>query len=86
MNFSGMDFKTKTQSVVVMDRRIVASGDYRSSPYFLRVNEGGRTKIIDLNSAVSPADARRIAIEKGFEPTHWIRVEGGQQLINDFPQ
>jgi len=29
---------------------------------------------VDLDGAVAPVHARRLAREKGFEPTHWMEI------------
>ncbi|UDM18928.1 hypothetical protein [Vogesella sp. XCS3] len=62
--------------VVVMQDRAFAQRN-PSKAFYLRVVDGESVKQVDLDNAVTPLDARRIAIEQGFEPTHWIDSNDG---------
>tara|TARA_B100001105_G_scaffold254037_1_gene248901 strand:- start:5091 stop:5510 length:420 start_codon:yes stop_codon:yes gene_type:complete len=69
---------------VVKDRAIRASGDYRSSPFFLRSRENGRLNLMPLGDSRTPEEALRIARERGYEPTHLITVDNGKRYITKF--
>ena len=47
--------------------------------FYLRVKVEKGIDMIDLNGAFTPLDARKIAISKGYSPTHWMQV-GDRQL------
>ena len=42
--------------------------------FYLRVAVENGADTVDLDNAVTPLDARRIAREKGYEPSHWMAV------------
>lgn len=59
--------------VIVMDKEL--GQRHASKAFYLRVALGeGDVEHVDLDGAVTPIDARRMAREKGYEPTHWIEV------------
>ena len=58
--------------VIVMDKDL---GDrYPDKAFYLRVTLDNGVDHIDLDGAVTPVHARRMAREKGYEPTHWMVV------------
>ncbi|RQR65514.1 hypothetical protein DIE18_03435 [Burkholderia sp. Bp9125] len=45
--------------------------------FYLRVERTEHEiEVVDLSGAITPLDARRIAREHGYEPTHWIQPGG----------
>lgn len=58
--------------VIVMDKELAQR--YPGKAFYLRVAIENGVDQIDLDGAVTPIDARRLAREKGYEPTHWMRV------------
>lgn len=45
--------------------------------FYLRVAHSEHDiDIVDLPGAITPLDARRIARDLGYEPTHWIQPGG----------
>lgn len=63
--------------VVILDKDLGTR--HPDKAYYLRVKVEKGVDIIDLNGAVTPLDARKIAISKGYSPTHWMQV-GDSQL------
>lgn len=58
--------------VVVMDREIARRQPAKA--FFLRMQVEGGVEHVDLDGAVTPLDARKLAREKGYEPTHWMEA------------
>ncbi|WP_020203541.1 hypothetical protein [Cupriavidus sp. WS] len=58
--------------VVVMDKEV--GRRHPSKAFYLRVAVEDGTDHIDLEGAITPLEARKIAREKGYEPTHWMEV------------
>lgn len=58
--------------VVIMDREQGARRPDKA--FYLRVQVKDGVDHIDLDGAVTPLDARKIAREKGYDPKHWMAV------------
>ncbi len=58
---------------IIMDRQLAQR--HPAKAFYLRVAlpEGG-AQHVDLDEAVTPLDARKMARAKGYEPTHWMEV------------
>lgn len=59
-------------TVVLLDRK----QQQPNQRYFLRVEKDGAVESYDLLGSVTRVDARRIAKDMGFEPTHWAGLAG----------
>ncbi|MYM92621.1 hypothetical protein [Duganella vulcania] len=62
------------QLVIIMDKELAKR--HPAKLFYLRVArpEGGANHV-DLDHAVTPVDARQMALAKGYEPTHWMEVQ-----------
>lgn len=59
--------------VVIMDR---GHGQrHPNKAFYLRVIVENGVDTVDLDGAVTPMGARKIARAKGYEPTHWMEVK-----------
>ncbi|PCE30349.1 hypothetical protein [Burkholderia ubonensis] len=58
--------------VIVLDKGL--GKQHPSKGFYLRVAVENGVETVDLDGAITPLDARKIAKEKGFEPTHWMEV------------
>jgi hypothetical protein len=65
------------QQVIVMDREFAKR--HPSKAFYLRVGQADSpdVDIVHLDDAVTPVQARNMAVEKGYEPTHWMEVANG---------
>lgn len=63
------DFPTQ---VIVMDKEL--GKRHPNKVFYLRVAVENGIDHIDLDGAVTPLDARRMARAQGYEPTHWMMV------------
>lgn len=63
------DFPTQ---VVIMDKAL--GQQHPNKAYYLRVQVENGVDHVELDGAVTPLDARKIAVNKGYSPTHWLRV------------
>lgn len=77
--------QNEPQTTIIKDWNIRASGDFRSSPYFLKTRDKeGRLMVVGLANARSPEEARRIAFEKGHEVDTWIQIEKDRRILHKF--
>jgi hypothetical protein len=59
--------------VIMMDKEL-AKADAKKG-FYLRISlPSGDVQHVDLDDMVTPVGARKLAREKGYEPTHWMRV------------
>lgn len=58
--------------VVIMDKEL--GKRHPNKAFCLRVKIEDGVDCIDLDGAVTPRDARKIARDKGYSPTHWMVV------------
>lgn len=65
--------------IVVMDREL--GQRHPDKTVYLRLAQpDGTVKMVDLDGAVTPVGARKLARGKGHEPTHWMEVGGTLML------
>jgi hypothetical protein len=67
------------QVVIAQDREFVKR--HPSAAYWLRVQVEGTVRAIPLTGAIGPADARRMAQELGFAPSHYTDPGEGRAFI-----
>lgn len=66
--------------VVVMDRALGQKNPNKT--FYLRVAKAdGHVGHVDLDGAVTPVDARRLAREKGYDPTHWMAADDARPMM-----
>ncbi|KVD66867.1 hypothetical protein WL22_23735 [Burkholderia ubonensis] len=65
--------------LIVLDREIAQR--HPAKAFYLRVEVENGAKHIDLDGAVTPLDARQLAREKGYEPTHWMVAAEGRPTM-----
>lgn len=70
------DFPTQ---VVIMDKELAER--HPSKVFYLRVALEGGVDHVALDGAVTPVEARGMAREKGYEPTHWMMVRDAQPMM-----
>lgn len=58
--------------VVIMDKEL--GERHPGKAFSLRVQIEKNVDVVALDGAVTPLDARRIAQDKGYSPTHWMQV------------
>lgn len=58
--------------VIVTDKELAQR--HPAKAFYLRVAVAEGADHVDLDGAVTPVEARRMAREKGYEPTHWMEV------------
>jgi len=58
--------------VVIMDKEL--GQRHPDKAFYLRVQVEKGVDRVDLDGAVTPLDARKIALSKGYSPTHWMQV------------
>lgn len=59
--------------IIIMNKEL--GKRHPSKVFYLRVAlPDGGAKHVDLDDAVTPVDARKMARAKGYEPTHWMEV------------
>lgn len=59
--------------VIILDRHIAQR--HPKKAFYLRVKIDERqVKTIDLYGAVTTNEARQMARDQGFEPTHWVQI------------
>lgn len=58
--------------VIVMDKEL--GQRHPAKTFYLRVQIENGVDHIDLDGAVTPIEARRMARDKGYAPTHWMIV------------
>ncbi|HRQ48802.1 MAG TPA: hypothetical protein PK725_17735 [Rhodocyclaceae bacterium] len=58
--------------VVIMDPELGLL--HPNKTFYLRVGSADGADHAELDGAVTPVEARRMAREKGFDPTHWMMV------------
>jgi hypothetical protein len=71
-SFDGTPPADFPHQVIIMDREIALR--HPEKGFCVRVASASSRDVtlIDLDGAISPVHARRLAIEKGYNPTHWI--------------
>lgn len=65
--------------LIVLDREIAQR--HPAKAFYLRVQVENGAQHIDLDGAVTPLDARQLAREKGYEPTHWMVAAEGRPTM-----
>ena len=65
--------------VIVMDKALAQH--HPDKVFYLRLSAGDDIDHVALDGAITPLDARRMAREKGFEPTHWMVVDDARVTI-----
>lgn len=64
--------------LVIMDR---ALGSLRpDKAFYLRIQKIEGVETVDLDGAVTPIGARKIAREKGYEPAFWMEAKGSRAI------
>lgn len=58
--------------VIVMDKEL--GSRHPTKAFYLRLAQDNGVDHVDLDNAVTPVEARRMAREKGYNPTHWMVV------------
>jgi hypothetical protein len=59
--------------VIMLDKDLAKR--HPNKAFYLRVaRPDGGVDHVDLDGAVTPIDARKIAVGNGYEPTHWMEV------------
>ncbi len=58
--------------VIIMDRDL--GKRHPDKAFYLRVAGASGVEQIRLDGAITPIDARRMAVVKGYAPTHWMEV------------
>lgn len=56
--------------VIILDRELGKRNPAKA--FYLRVATPGGVDTIDLDGAITLIEARKIAVAKGYEPTHWM--------------
>lgn len=65
--------------VVIMDKEI--GKRHPNKTFYLRVQTESGAEHVDLDGAVTPVEARRIAQDKGYAPTHWMMVSDSSPMM-----
>ncbi len=58
---------------IILDREL--GKRHPGKAFYLRVATAQGVDQVDLDGAVTPLDARRIAQEKGYDPAHWMATD-----------
>lgn len=66
--------------VIMMDKEL--GQRHPDKTFYLRIALENGVDHVDLDGAITPVEARRMAREKGYEPTHWMIV--GESRPNMF--
>lgn len=65
--------------VIIMDKEL--GQRHPAKAFYLRLAVENGTDHIDLDGAVTPVEARRMACEKGYAPTHWMMVGDARPMM-----
>jgi len=65
--------------LIVMDKEL--GQRHPSKTFYLRVAIEDGVDCVALDGAITPVEARRIAREKGFDPTHWMMVGDARLMM-----
>lgn len=60
------------EQVVMMDKDLAKR--HPGKAFYLRIKVEAGIEHVDLDNAVTPREARRMAISQGYAPTHWMTV------------
>jgi hypothetical protein len=58
--------------VIILDKEL--GRRHPNKAFYLRVQTEDGVEHVDLAGAVTPVEARSMAREKGYAPTHWMMV------------
>jgi hypothetical protein len=59
--------------VVIMDKDLASR--HPNKAFYLRVETASGVEAVGLDGAVTPIEARKIAVSKGYNPTHWMAAD-----------
>ena len=60
--------------LIMMDKELGSRNP--SKTFYLRITlNDGNVDVVDLDGAVTPIDARKLAVGMGYTPTHWMEVK-----------
>jgi hypothetical protein len=65
--------------VVILDKEL--GQRHPDKAFYLRVQVENGVDHVDLDGAVTPLDARRIARSKGYSPRHWMQVGDARPML-----